>query len=168
MPAPSLLQPAQGDTALLRSVFGCFPSGVTAVCAAVDGAAVGMAASSFTSVSMDPPLLSVCVQNSSTTWPILRRAAHIGLSVLSEDHEDACKNLSAKTGDRFAAVDWFRGDDEAIFIRGASALLSCTLHSEIPAGDHEIALLEIHQVLADHGAIPLVFHGSRFRRLAEI
>jgi flavin reductase (DIM6/NTAB) family NADH-FMN oxidoreductase RutF len=127
-----------------------------------------MAASSFTSVSMDPPLLSVCVQNSSKTWPILRRAAHIGLSVLSEDHEDACKNLSAKAGDRFAGVDWFRGDDEAIFIRGASAVLNCTLHSEIPAGDHKIALLEIHHVLADHGAIPLVFHSGRFRRLAEI
>jgi flavin reductase (DIM6/NTAB) family NADH-FMN oxidoreductase RutF len=72
MTAASPLQTVQGDTALLRSVFGCFPSGVTAVCAEVDGALIGMAASSFTSVSLSPPLVSVCVQNSSKTWPVLR------------------------------------------------------------------------------------------------
>lgn len=56
-----------GDIAQLRRAFGCFPSGVTAVCAVVDGEPVGMAASSFTSVSMAPPLVSVCVQDSSAT-----------------------------------------------------------------------------------------------------
>lgn len=168
MTASAPLQSVQGDTALLRSVFGCFPSGVTAVCAEVDGVAVGMAASSFTSVSMSPPLVSVCVQNSSRTWPILRRAGQIGVSVLSEEHETACRNLSAKTGDRFAGIDWFRGGDQSIFIRGASALLECSVHGEFSAGDHGIALLEIHQVLVDHDTVPLVFHGSRFRRLVQV
>ncbi|MEU7815320.1 flavin reductase family protein [Pseudonocardia sp. NPDC049154] len=153
---------------MLRSVFGCFPSGVTAVCAQVDGVPVGMAASSFTSVSMDPPLVSVCVQNSSRTWPLLRGAARIGLSVLSAAQDRACRTLSAKTGDRFADVDWFSGEDGAIFINEATALLDCTLHSEVPAGDHAIVLLQIQQVFANHAAAPLVFHGSRFHRLAEI
>ncbi len=168
MTALSPLQSVQEDTTLLRSVFGRFPTGVTAVCAEVDGAPVGMAASSFTSVSLSPPLVSVCVQNSSQTWPVLRRARRIGVSVLSEEHEAACTNLSARTGDRFAGVDWFRGEDQAIFLHGASALLNCTLHSEVPAGDHTIALLQIHQVLADHDTVPLIFHGSRFRRLARV
>lgn len=53
----------------LRPAFGCFPSGVTAVCADVDGVPAGLAASSFTSVSVEPPLVSVCMQHSSTTWP---------------------------------------------------------------------------------------------------
>ena len=57
------------DGTELRRAFGCFPSGVTAVCAIIDGEPVGMAASSFTSVSIDPPLASICVQKSSTTWP---------------------------------------------------------------------------------------------------
>lgn len=87
MTALSPLQSVQEDTTLLRSVFGRFPTGVTAVCAEVDGAPVGMAASSFTSVSLSPPLVSVCVQNSSQTWPVLRRARRIGVSVLSEEHE---------------------------------------------------------------------------------
>lgn len=161
-------QSAPGDAVLLRQAFGCFPSGVTAVCAEVDGEPVGMAASSFTSVSIDPPLVSVCVQNSSQTWPRLRSAARIGLSVLSAGQDDACRSLSAKHGDRFAGVRWTRSDDGAIFIEGATATLDCTLHSELPAGDHAIALLQIHQVHADVDAAPLVFHGSRFRLLAEI
>lgn len=58
---------------LLRRAFGCFPTGVAAVCAVAETGPVGMAVSSFTSVSLEPPLLSVCMQNSSTTWPTLRR-----------------------------------------------------------------------------------------------
>ena len=92
------------DGTELRRAFGCFPSGVTAVCAIIDGEPVGMAASSFTSVSIDPPLASICVQNSSTTWPRLRNQPRLGLSVLAEDHTDAAISLSRKVGGRFAGV----------------------------------------------------------------
>jgi flavin reductase (DIM6/NTAB) family NADH-FMN oxidoreductase RutF len=168
MTAPPTLRPPGGDVALLRQVFGCFPSGVTAVCAMVDGQPVGMAASSFTSVSIDPPLVSVCVQNDSQTWPKLRSVPRIGLSVLAADQEAACRALSNKHADRFEGVDWSLLDEGAIVVVGAAAVLDCTLHSEMPAGDHAIALLEIHHVHADLSTTPLVFHGSRFRRLVEI
>ena len=168
MSAPPTLRPPGGDVALLRQVFGCFPSGVTAVCAMVDGRPVGMAASSFTSVSIDPPLVSVCVQNDSQTWPKLRSVSRIGLSVLAADQEAACRALSDKHADRFEGVGWSLLDEGAIVVDGATAILDCTLHSELPAGDHAIALLEIHHVHADLTTTPLVFHGSRFRRLAEI
>ncbi|TCK26722.1 flavin reductase family protein [Pseudonocardia endophytica] len=163
-----LMPTTPGDTAQLRTVFGCFPSGVTAVCADVDGAPVGMAASSFTSVSVGPPLVSVCVQNSSETWPRLRTADRIGLSVLSDGQDGVCRSLSTKNGDRFAGVRWTCSADGSIFIEGAAAMLDCTLYGEMPAGDHAIALLQIRQVHAEVGVAPLVFHGSRFRRLAEV
>jgi hypothetical protein len=67
------------DQALLRQAFGAFPSGVTAFCGLIDGVAEGMAASSFTSVSLDPPLVSVCVANTSTTWPKLARLDRLGV-----------------------------------------------------------------------------------------
>lgn len=168
MTALPLTPATHGDAALLRQVFACFPSGVTAVCAEVDGEPVGMAASSFTSVSVDPPLVSVCIQNRSRTWSRLRTAGRIGLSVLWAGHDGACRSLSAKNGDRFAGIRWTRSDDGAIFIENATAMLDCTLHAELPAGDHVIALLQIHKVHADIGAAPLIFHGSRFRTLAEI
>jgi hypothetical protein len=71
------LQPVTSD-GHLREAFGCFPSGVTAVCALVDGTPRGMAASSFTSVSLTPPLVSLCVQRTSSTWPLLSDRPRLG------------------------------------------------------------------------------------------
>lgn len=162
------IEPVSAEPGLLRRAFGCFPSGVTAVCAMVGDEPVGMAASSFTSVSMAPPLVSVCVQDSSTTWPRLRERPRLGLSVLAEGHDEACLALSRKSGDRFAEVSWERTHGGGVFVHGATAWLDCSLYAEVPAGDHAIALLEIHGVRADPDAAPLVLHGSRFRKLAAV
>jgi flavin reductase (DIM6/NTAB) family NADH-FMN oxidoreductase RutF len=150
----------------LRRVYGCFPSGVTAVCALVGGVPVGMAASSFTTVSITPPLVAVCVQDSSTTWPILRDRPRLGVSILAQHQDEACAQLSTKGGDRFARLDWDAGPDGGVFVRGATAWLDCSVHRQMRAGDHAIAVLKIHGLNAEQDTEPLVFHGSRFRRLS--
>ena len=160
------LEQLTGDGAQLRRAFGCFPSGVTAVCALIDGEPVGMAASSFTSVSVSPPLVSVCVQDTSTTWPRLRTQVRLGVSVLAEGHTDTCRRLASKDGDRFASVQWEADPLAGVFVHGATAWLECSLQGEVPAGDHAIALLRVHALRAEPDQAPLVFHGSRFRRLA--
>jgi flavin reductase (DIM6/NTAB) family NADH-FMN oxidoreductase RutF len=154
------------DATELRRVFGCFPSGVTAVCALVDGVPVGMAASTFVPVSLDPPLASVCVQSESKTWPRLRRSEQLGISVLAGNHELACLSLSDRHGDRFRDLTWRAGPGGAVFIEDAVAWLSCHLFAEMPAGDHVIALLLIAGVGAASEGEPLVRHRSQFRRLA--
>jgi flavin reductase (DIM6/NTAB) family NADH-FMN oxidoreductase RutF len=159
------LKPVTGDVTELRRVFGCFPSGVAAVCALTDDGPAGMAASSFTSVSMDPPLVSVCIQHTSTTWPVLRERQRLGVSVLAQDHEDVGKQLASKSGDRFVGVAWEATPDGGVLVGGSTAWLECSLHAEVPAGDHLIALLEIHSMTADPDTAPLVFHASTFRRL---
>src|SRR3546814_15819531 len=90
-----MIQMASGEVgpAQLRAAFGCFPSGITAVCALIDGKPVGMAASSFTSVSLDPPLVSVCVPNRSTPWRQLRSVLRMGVSVLAGGQGRACRTL---------------------------------------------------------------------------
>ncbi|MEV1291978.1 flavin reductase family protein [Pseudonocardia sp. NPDC049635] len=163
----SVIEPVTAGNQL-RQAFGCFPSGVTAVCAEVDGVPVGLAASSFTSVSMEPPLVSVCMQHSSTTWPKLRGLPRLGLSVLAEGQDDACARLASKTGDRFAGTGVTVAPDGALFIDGATLWLDCTVHAEVPSGDHDIVLLNVHGIRADPATPPLVFHGSRYRRLAAI
>jgi flavin reductase (DIM6/NTAB) family NADH-FMN oxidoreductase RutF len=160
------LEQLTGDGAQLRRAFGCFPSGVAAVCALVGGEPVGMAASSFTSVSVSPPLVSVCVQDTSTTWPRLRGQARLGLSVLAEEQVDTCRRLASKDGDRFASVPWEAGPRGGVFVHGATAWLECSLQGEVTAGDHAIALLLVHGLCAEPDQAPLVFHASRFRRLA--
>lgn len=162
------LEPTTGDAAQLRRAYGCFPSGVTAICALDDGEPVGIAASSFTSVSLDPGLVSVCVQNSSATWPRLRRLRRLGVSVLAEEQNQACRTLSLKTGDRFADCDWSASRDGAVFVHGAVAWLDCSIHNAVPAGDHTIVLLNIHALRAEPERAPLVFHGSRFRQLVAV
>ncbi|MFD8968214.1 flavin reductase family protein [Streptomyces sp. NPDC059568] len=155
------------DEAHLRQAYACFPSGVTAVCALIDGEPVGMAASSFTSVSLDPPLVSVCVRNVSATWRRLRGSSRLGVSVLAEDHDMACRTLSLKDGDRFAGIAWESGPDGVVLVNGSAAWLVCSVREEVPAGDHVIVVMSVHGLQTDFGAAPLVFHGSRFRRLAE-
>lgn len=152
----------------LRQAFGCFPSGVTAVCARRDGEPMGLAASSFTSVSVQPPLVSVCIQHTSTTWPKLREQPRLGLSVLAEDQDEICARLASKEGERFAGMDWFASDDGSVFVDDATLWLDCTIHDEVTCGDHDIVLLRIHGLSAAPDTSPLVFHASRFRRLAGI
>lgn len=154
------------DARTLRNAFGCFPSGVTAICAMVGDEPVGMAASSFTSVSLDPPLVLVCIQNSSDTWKKLRNAPRIGVSVLGEAHDRACSQLAAKSGDRFARVDWVAKEGGAVLLEGAAVHLDCSIVEQIPAGDHGLVLLRIEDLTFQPAVNPLVFHGSRFRRLA--
>jgi flavin reductase (DIM6/NTAB) family NADH-FMN oxidoreductase RutF len=162
------LQALPGDPSILRRAYGCFPSGVTAVCALLDDAPIGMAASSFTSVSLSPPLVSLCVQHSSRTWPRLRRCPKLGVSVLAATHDTACVSLSRKEGDRFAGFEWEPTEAGAVFVHGATAWLECSVEAELPAGDHAIVLLLIHGLHAEPQTTPLVFHGSRFRTLAAI
>jgi flavin reductase (DIM6/NTAB) family NADH-FMN oxidoreductase RutF len=154
-------------SAELRRVFGAFPTGVTAIAALVDGAPAGLAANSFTSVSLDPPLLSVCVAHTSTTWPVLADRARLGVTVLGAEQEAACAQLAARTGDRFAGLDWHATDDGAVLLDGGSAWFDCSIEQHVRAGDHDIVLLRIHALDADHSVPPLVFHASRFRRLEE-
>ncbi|MFD5232130.1 flavin reductase family protein [Streptomyces qaidamensis] len=151
---------------MLRQAFGCFPSGVTALCARDSGGPVGMAASTFTPVSIRPPLVSVCVQDTSSTWPKLRMQSRLGLSVLAEEQDLVCRSLAGKGEDRFDDVDWEASEGGSVYIRGAGLWLDRSVYVEFPGGDHTIVLLEIHGLMAEPDREPLVFHGSRFRRLA--
>ncbi len=149
----------------LRCLYACFPSGVAALCAVIDNAPVGLAVSSYTSVSLDPPLVSVCIQNSSATWAKLQRVDQLGLSVLSEAQDVVCKQLSLKNGNRFAGVNWRSSPAGAVFIEGAVASLECVVYDKVIAGDHLIVVLRVVAAEALHERQPLVFHGSRFRKL---
>jgi flavin reductase (DIM6/NTAB) family NADH-FMN oxidoreductase RutF len=160
------LLPLPDDPAELRRGYGCFPTGVTAICAMDAGRPRGMAASSFTAVSLDPPLVSICIQNSSTTWPHLRRLPRLGITVLAEGQDGVCRSLAARGTDRFAGVDWDRTPEGAILLDSAAAWLDCSIHQQLPAGDHVIVLLRVHAMRGDPARSPLVFHGSAFHRLA--
>lgn len=155
----------QLDSGRLREAFATFPSGIAAVCGHDGRVPVGMAVSSFVSVSLDPPLVSVSMQDTSTTWPRLRALPRLGVSVLAEDQQAVSTALSARTGDRFAGWRWHSGGAGAVFVTGAAGWFDCTIHDEVAAGDHTIVLLRVHG-LGVGDAEPLVFHASHYRQLA--
>lgn len=152
------------DDTVLRHAFGTFPSGVTAVCALRDGAPTGMAASSFTAVSLRPPLVSVCIARTSNTWTSLRESPRLGVSILADDQDHIAVSLAARDIYRFADLRVTHGDDGALLIDNSCLWLECSVYDQVPAGDHDIVLLEIHGLTA-FDREPLVFHGSAYRQL---
>lgn len=150
---------------LLRNGYAQFPSGVVAVCGRSPDGPLGMVVSTFIPVSLTPPLVAISVQLSSRTWPQLRVLPRIGLSILAEAHDREARALAAKQGDRFVGITHTTRDTGAVFIVGASGSFECSLESELPAGDHLLALLRVHD-LDTSGAQPLVFHRSGFDRLS--
>lgn len=153
------------SAASLREAFGHYPTGVIAIAAEVGGTRVGLAASTFVPVSLDPPLVSFCIQNNSETWPKLKAALALGISVLSEAHDGAARALAAKTGDRFAGVDTVSSEGGAVFIEGSCLWLESAIEQELPAGDHTIVLLRIKDVTMHTEKAPIIFHRSGFGRL---
>jgi flavin reductase (DIM6/NTAB) family NADH-FMN oxidoreductase RutF len=138
---------------------------VAVVAGLAGGRPAGIAASSFVPVSLDPPLVSVCVAHTSTTWPLLRDSPRIGISVLGAHQEHVGRRLGARTGDRFAGVAWRSTSCGAVLIEGASAWYDCTVEQQVRSGDHDIVVFRVHDLDAAADVPPLVFHASAFRRL---
>ncbi len=150
----------------MRHALAGFATGIAVVAAEIDGEVVGLSANSFTSVSLNPPLVSVAFSNTSTTWPQLRRATRWGISILGETQTGLLQDLRRPSTERFDRIAMDVVDDAA-FVRGALARLTVELDTEIPAGDHVLTLLRVLDLHRDDEQRPLVFFGSNSHRLAE-
>ncbi len=154
------------DGAHFRRVLGQYPTGVCVVTAVGrDGEPVGMTVGSFTSVSLDPPLVHVCIDAGSSTREQLFTAPRIGVSVLAQEQAELCRLMGRKGADRFADVPWRAGADGAVFLDGAAAWFDCLRQYEVRLGDHFVEVLEVVGVRQFDSEHPLVFHASGFKRL---
>lgn len=158
------------DAASLRRAFAHYPAGIAALAAQVDGIDHVIIASSFAvGISLEPPLVQFAIQNTSQTWPLLRNARRIGVSVLSTEHSELCRQLASQDrSTRLTGVPLDRTHDGAILLADSSLSMHCSVYAEYPAGDHSIAVLRVESLFLDQEKEPLVFHGSRFRSLADI
>ena len=127
-----------------RSALGFFPSGIAALCAAVDDKPVGLVATTFSvGVSYDPPLVLFSIQNSSRTWPCLRTAARLGVSILGEGQDHVCRQLASRTRDRFAGSETIRTANNSPLLQGSTLWLDCEILQKMPTGHHSIVVLEV-------------------------
>jgi flavin reductase (DIM6/NTAB) family NADH-FMN oxidoreductase RutF len=135
------LDPPSLDPRALRDAFGTFMTGVTVVTTiGPDGQPVGFTANSFSSLSMDPPLLLVSIANTSRNLPAFAGAQGFAVNILSEGQKDVSSTFARPVEDRFATVFWKRGPVGSPLIAGCSAWFDCHLQQAIPAGDHTILI----------------------------
>lgn len=149
-----------------RRVLGAYTTGVVVITAATPEGPQGFAVNSFTSVSLDPPLVAFCVAHTSTTWPRMRDCDGFAVSVLCAEQEDACRRFATKGADRFSALSWSPAPSGHPVLEGSLAWLDCTLEAVHQAGDHDLIVLRV-SAIGDGQGQPLVFHRGRFTRLSD-
>jgi len=132
------------DPRSLRNAFGTFLTGVTVVTAhGADGEPLGFTANSFSSVSLDPPLLLVCLAKSSSNYDALTNASGFAVNILAETQKDVSNTFASRVEDRFATVDWKVGPNGAPVISDVAAWFDCSMHNVVDAGDHAILIGEV-------------------------
>lgn len=129
------------DARALRDAFGAFLTGVTVVTTHdAEGAPIGFTANSFTSVSLDPPLLLVCLAKTSRNYATLTEAKGFGVNILAEGQKDVSNTFARPVEDRFAAVDWKKGPYGSPVFADVAAWFDCAMHELVDAGDHVILI----------------------------
>lgn len=157
------------EAATFRQVLGYYPTGVSAITAMdEDGKPIGLVVGTFSSVSLDPPLVGFLPDKSSSTWPKLERAGKFCVNVLASDQLDVCKQLAGKAADKFAEVEYTVSDHNLPVVTGALATIECALHSVTDAGDHFFVLGHVLRLEATRDADPMLFHRGRYGGFAGL
>lgn len=157
------------DPVRFREVMGSFASGVTIITASTSSGPVGFTCQSFTSLSLDPPMVAVAPSKRSTSWPKIAAAGSFCVNVLAEGQEVLCRRFAvsaAERKDKFDGVDWVPAPSGAPVLDGVLSWVDCALVAAHDAGDHELVLgrvLDLHVVV--DGGSPLVFYRGQFARL---
>ncbi|MFG1704439.1 flavin reductase family protein [Nonomuraea sp. M3C6] len=148
-----------------RQALAVHAAGVVIITAQTDGIPVGLTATSFSSVSLDPPLVSFYVDRSSTTWPLLGSADHFAVNVLASDQAELAARFARKNVDRFAEpTRWRAGPLGAPLLRDVSAHLICLPQETVDVGDHILVVGLVAEAMVHGAGRPLLYHQGRFGR----
>lgn len=153
------------DPDSFRSVLGRFATGITVVTArSADGRDHGMTVSAFSSASLEPPLVLVCIDHKAALYELLSEATHIGISVLAAGQEAISRRFSSPITDRFDGIGFSRGQTGVILLDDALAHLECRIVDRHPAGDHDIVLAEV-EAASTFPERPLLYYRGGYAQL---
>lgn len=154
------------DSRTFRHVLGHFATGVAVITAAGPSGPAAMLVSSFTSVSLEPPLVAFLPDKSSTSWPSIEAAGYFCVNILSAGQQELCAQFARKGGNKYEAITWQPAPSGAPVLDGVMAWIDCELTQTFESGDHYIAIGRVLQLdAADFGAAPLVFFQGGFQPL---
>ena len=158
---------ASVSSELFRQACGRFPSGIT-IATLTDSSGVphGLTVSSFTSLSLEPPLVLICLGHAVTMIDCFRAARHFGLSILAEDQQAISERFARRGQDRFDGLRWHAGQFNVPLIDGALATMECAAEERIRAGDHDILIGRMLRAHVREGK-PLVHWAGEYRRLED-
>jgi len=150
------------DPAEYRKVFGLLPTGVTAITGLTsDRKPMGFVVGTFMSLSLEPPLVTFCVDKGSSTWPTLRSLGRFTANILSTEQLGICRALSRKGDEKFNGVDYEESPIGTPRIKDATAWIDCEVLSEVVAGDHYMIVGAIDSMTVGQGDA-LMFRGGKF------
>jgi flavin reductase (DIM6/NTAB) family NADH-FMN oxidoreductase RutF/pimeloyl-ACP methyl ester carboxylesterase len=154
------------DARTFRDALGCFATGVTIVTAMdADGLPVGLTANSFTSVSLDPPLLLVCIANNAGTRPVLETAERFAVNVLQIGQQPTSNRFAGRGEDRFASTPWQVGEFGTPVLTGSLASFECSRDALHDGGDHIILVGRVMKAMFEPRRDPLLYFRGKYRRL---
>ena len=157
---------AGSDARTLRDALGCFATGVTVVTArTADGAKIGLTANSFTSVSLDPPLLLVCIANGAGSAQALREVDAFAVNVLQIGQQPVSNLFAGKNEDRFGGTAWSDGESGVPVLSGSLGSFECRRSAIHEAGDHFILVGEVTSARFEPRRDPLLYFRGKYRRL---
>lgn len=165
---PTMTEPSF-DSATFRRVLGHYPTGVCAITAVeADGTPAGMVVGTFTSVSLDPPLVAFFPDKKSTSWPRIEAAGKFCVNVLGSDQRAVCSQMSKSGADKFAGITHRLSANGSPILDGVVAWIDCDLSAVHDAGDHVIALGAVKALEVDRPSSPLLFFQGGYGEFAKL
>jgi 3-hydroxy-9,10-secoandrosta-1,3,5(10)-triene-9,17-dione monooxygenase reductase component len=157
------------DSATFRKVLGNYPTGVCVVTAlGEDGQPIALVVGSFTSVSLDPPLVGFLPDRKSSSWPLIRAAGHFCINVFASDQTELCRQLAAPGPDKFAGVSFSLSERNTPQLENVIAWIDCSLHDVLEAGDHYVVLGAVQNLEVTREDDPMLFFRGRYGGFREL
>ncbi|MEU9485640.1 flavin reductase family protein [Streptomyces decoyicus] len=153
------------DESKLRSVCGLFCSGVTIVTTRHRGRPVGLTCQSFSSLSLDPPYIALCIGRHSQTWPLIRQESRFCVNILADHQKSICQQFARSGGDKFTGVNWTETPNGSPLLDGVLGWIDCSLVREFDGGDHVIAIGQVTNLDQAEADSPLLYYRSSFQHL---
>jgi 3-hydroxy-9,10-secoandrosta-1,3,5(10)-triene-9,17-dione monooxygenase reductase component len=145
-----------------RDVLGLFASGVTVVTTISDGEPIGMTCQSFSSVSLEPPLVMFCPAKTSRAWPLMQRAGFFCVNLLADGQHEVSTRMATKGVDKFEGLSWTPSSTGAPLLDGILGYVDCTIQTVHEAGDHYVVIGKVQDLGFGDAEEPLLFFRGKY------
>ncbi len=157
------------DAVKFRQVLGNYPTGVCVVTAiGQDAKPLALVVGSFTSVSLDPPLVGFLPDRKSSSWPLIREAGHFCINVFASDQTELCRQLAAPGPDKFDGIPFSLSERNTPKLESVIAWIDCSLHDVLEAGDHYVVLGAVQHLEIAREDDPMLFFRGRYGGFREL